>query len=116
MINKIVKVIIILILLFFLMKFGISTLNLKNIYKENLENQQLRIPYVNQDLKSGSMINSTMVNVETYLTKDIPKGDYYLNTIDVIGKCVSYDVNKSSLFYKDMLVECDEITEEIEED
>ena len=117
--NLIIKVIVIVMLLFLLIKlliFGMSVIYSKNTYKENLDKKQVLIPYVNQDVKAGSMIYSVMVNQELYLAKDMPKGDYYLNAIEVVGKCVSYDINKGSLFYKDMLIECDEISADIEEE
>ena len=117
--NDIIKWVIIIVGIIVLINviwFGISYFYLRNSYeylrdniKENWENGFIRVPYAVQDIEGGSMIYSNMVSFKNYIRSDLPEGGYYLREEDIIGKCVNYDVKvkKNSLFYEDMLVDCD---------
>lgn len=121
--NDIIKWVIIIVGIIVLINvvwFGISYFYLRNSYeylkdniKENWENDLIVVPYAVQDIEGGSMIYSNMVSFKNYIRSDLPERGYYLRTEDIIGKCVDYDVKvkKNSLFYEDMLVDCDWVPE-----
>ena len=121
--NDVIKWVIIIVgilVLIYVIWFGVSYFYLKSSYqylkdniKENWENDLIVVPYAVQDIEGGSMIYSNMVSFKNYMKSDLPNGGYYLRTEDIIGKCVDYDViiDENSLFYEDMLVDCDWVPE-----
>ena len=95
--------------------FGISYFYLKNEYEENYQKSLTKVPYANQDIEVGTMITSNMISYENYMRKDMPVGDYYLSSVEIVGKCTNSNVviDSGSIFYKDMLIDCDELSEDI---
>ncbi len=80
-----------------------------NDYESRLESklERVRLPYVSQPLTAGMKITSDMISYVDTLP-DYIEGSYYNNPNDIIGKCVSNKINMvyGSLFYKEILVEC----------